>query len=605
MLGRRLLLCSGLLWGCSGEPQSHLKTAATSSAVTPVLNTFIAQSLEIDQLNGTPPEDANLFVGNDPADASASRQFPIGGPSTFIDWNDLAGDLSNHQLMDLNGANGKDPSSFPRSNECVGESQVLSKMDLTYVASANNNKYAYFAVQRSNNNGDAGYYWLFTRLAPHLNPGEAPCHSGESRLVYDISGPDPSTGAGGDILLGGHFHPNGTPFLTVYRATSSANGVGAVDAINYTSALWAVDASGVAGVAVNTTVTAPGAFGAAGVVGMKGSNLDTEIFAEAAVPIAVFTGGTACGATFYGSVITRSSGSGGTSPDLKDLAGPALFNFGSVKASASLTPTCGLKFLFQASATAPDGSPVANPSCSWSFSNGASSSSCSGLVNGITVAGAGSYTGTVTITDPATSCSDTIKTGSVSLFSPLQVVPSLAATCSRSFTYDAQVSGGSDPANAKFAWAFSGGGTVTPSSSSTKSGSVSVGTPGAAYTGQVTISDPRSDIPCTATGSASATPFAPLAINLNLQTTVQSCPALSSDAVTYQAVPSGGNGVYNLSWFGAACSGISCTINPSDSLFCATVNLYATLSDSSGLCPPATSETETYTKTTTITATNN
>ena len=45
--------------------------------------------------------------------------------------------------------------SFPRSNECVGSSQVLSKMELTYVASANNEKYAYFAVQRSNVNAFA------------------------------------------------------------------------------------------------------------------------------------------------------------------------------------------------------------------------------------------------------------------------------------------------------------------------------------------------------------------------------------------------------------------------------------------------------------------
>jgi len=207
-----LCICLFALAGCGNGPEASstqeerlapkvAPSRADVSAATPVLNTFISTSIEIDQLgSGVSPDDANLFTGPDPADGTASVQKPVGGPAPFIDWDDLGGDLANHKLSDA--TTGKDPTSFPQSNECVGSSQVLSKMDLTYVGVANNSTFAYFAVQRANNNGDAGYYWLFTRKAPHLNQGQAPCKADQQRLLYDISGP--GGGASGDVLLGGH-----------------------------------------------------------------------------------------------------------------------------------------------------------------------------------------------------------------------------------------------------------------------------------------------------------------------------------------------------------------------------------------------------------------
>src|SRR5438128_11052468 len=108
-----------------------------TAAAPPVLNTFINASIEIDQLgSGVTPDDANLFVGADPADGTASAQKPTGGPANFIDWTDLGNDLGNHRILDA--TTGKDPTSFPQSNECVGPSHVLSQMDLTYVRAANN-----------------------------------------------------------------------------------------------------------------------------------------------------------------------------------------------------------------------------------------------------------------------------------------------------------------------------------------------------------------------------------------------------------------------------------------------------------------------------------
>src|SRR5262249_2106131 len=149
---RVVVMCLGLAAGCGAEPPEEVHEVA-QGLVGGNLNTFIPDSIEIDTLGAS--GDANLFTGKDPADGTASAALPSGGPASFIDWDDLGGDLANHLIHD--DSSGKDPTSFPQSNECVGSSQVLSKMDLTYVAAASNSKFLYLAVQRANNNGDAAY----------------------------------------------------------------------------------------------------------------------------------------------------------------------------------------------------------------------------------------------------------------------------------------------------------------------------------------------------------------------------------------------------------------------------------------------------------------
>ncbi len=424
------------------EEEDVVQTADSLAEDQGALNTFISDSLEIDQLTpGTvQPQDANLFVGLDPADNSVSNAAP-NSVGSFLDWDDLGGDkLKNHQLLDVDLASGKDPTSFPQSNECVNSSQVLSKMDLRYVAVANNSKYAYFAVLRSNNNGDAGYYWLFTKKAPKMTQGETPCSSGQKRLMYDVSV--------GDVMLAGHFHPNGSPLLKVFRAVSAQNNVTAVNAVNFNAALWSENNTALAAVAVNTTPTDPGSFGSAGVVALNSAkDLEPEVFAEAAVDLSVFTGNNNnCGAVYYGSVITRSSGAGGTSPDLKDLAGPALFNFGSVKASAKLVGSCAGKLSFEANALGMDGSQVENPLCVWSFDNGASiSSQCVGELS----VSPGLHVASVTVSDQNSDCSSSVVADSVNVFVPMSVDLALQAqsqTCptmtSDAVAYAAHVTGG-------------------------------------------------------------------------------------------------------------------------------------------------------------------
>jgi len=414
----------------------HGNAAATGdpSSATTTLNTRISQNLEIDMVTSG-PDDANLTRG---VAGEPDYQKP-GANSSWIDWTDLGSDAQNHLLKDLNGAKGRDPSSFPRSVACVGASQVLSKMDLTYVAAANNNTYAYFAVQRSDNNGDAGYYWVFTKKAPRMKAGEAPCQADEQHLVYDITA--------GDVLIGGHFSGSGGALVKVWKANKDEASVDAVSAIDFTNARWTDGSSAVAAAAINTTPTPPGSFGSDGVGALKNGNLDVNVFAEAAIDLSVFTGGANnCGATYYGSVITRSSGSGGTTPDLKDLAGPALFNFGTASASAQVTGGCTGKLHLVGGGTGPDGQPMNNPTCSWSISDGSTvvQSGISGCdTYSDTLPGGKSYTATLTINDPV--CGATQAAGSATVYDGLGVTISANNTslsCGDAITYTAHATGG-------------------------------------------------------------------------------------------------------------------------------------------------------------------
>src|SRR5262245_48471136 len=244
----------------------------------PSLHPRISGWIQIDQA-GNPPtlgaSDANLFSGADPGDASASFDKPLGGASPYIDWDDLGGNLSDHRLLDLNDAAGHDTTAFPQSNECRGVAGVLSKLDFTYVAIATNEQYAHIATQRSDNSGDAGCYWLFTRLPPDLIQGQSPCSPTQQKLMFSIST--------GDILVATHFANNGTPLAQVFVANSSTANVNAISAIDFTNTRWTTNANGIAAAALNTTITAPGSFGSAGVKQLMFGNLATSIFSEIAI----------------------------------------------------------------------------------------------------------------------------------------------------------------------------------------------------------------------------------------------------------------------------------------------------------------------------------
>lgn len=598
------LVFAMVIAGCGGtEPPAP--TAAAEHQLAPGqfaiidLNTFVNKSLQIDSI-GAGPGDANLMLGNDPADNTLSANLPAGGPGEFIDWQDLVGDIKNHGLPDRDDElTGRDTTAFPGSNECVGPANVLSKMDLMYVGAMSNNQFVYLAVARSANNGDAGYYWVFTRKQPRMMAGEAPCGAVQHRLVYDVMGPDPATGAGGDVLIAGHFQPSNAPLLRVYMATRDATGVSAVDAVNYNSSLWKENPAGVAAIAVNTTVTGPGGWETKGMKSMMGPNLGPTLFAEAAVPLTVFTGGSSCGAVYWGSVITRSSGSGGTSPDLKDLAGPARFNFGNIKVEARLTATCGLDAGFElVSALGADGQPIANPACEWTFDDGGSATTCNGTH---AFAATGQRTGTVKVTDPVTGCGETVSTAPVGVYLPLAVEARLIGGCASQFGYEATITGGS-PAGVGYDWTFAGAGPVVPPTSKAPGGTANI-VVGGGYAGDVLVTDLRTDgLVCTATGHGAAAAYNPLAVGLDAVAQPPLCPGMGSDAVAFQAVATGGDGNYVYDWVGVPCVGPACVVDPSDSSFCmGPVAFHVRVNDGSGLCAAKDSTPKTYHKITTIT----
>src|SRR5262249_15353236 len=204
----------------------------------------------------------------------------------------------------------------------------------------------------------------------------------------------------------------------------------------------------------------------------------------------------------------------------KDLVGPVRFNFGSPSITARLTPTCTNSFQYElTSFTGMDGSPVANPTCSWTFSNGAGvSTSCSGTVGSLAP---GSYAGSLQATD-ANGCSATVTTSLVSVYNDLNATCSMTPSCNLSFSYADGFTGGSG--NASSSWSFSGGGATTPSSSTQSSGTVAVDTGAVAYQGHVVVTDQRSDIHCEAACDAQATPYAPLVVSIAPVTAPPTCP---------------------------------------------------------------------------------
>lgn len=585
--------------GCSPEAESGSRESV-GSAAQEVAGNIHPSAIQIDGPAASPPG-ADLFanvgaplnagatvdwvadstgntgtgcLGSD-AIATCVEANVTGAPGGAGHWNGVRivdGIGGSENDIFLTGGKENDTSTWNIGPGSVGS----SKYDATQAYLANNQTNLYFGMERRGNNGTTAFDFEFNQLAPMALPScpqnpLIPCRSVSDVLfTFEVQG---SGGSG-----------SATPHVFTWNGTSYVEGA----------------AAGILSSINNSTTTAGAPWGhvdshGAWVLG----NLDRFTFAEAVAPISLLPGVNSCGGTAYVQIRTRSSST--ASSDLKDTTKVFQFVFNSISAQATLTPSCLGGFNYSASGTAVDGTPIANPVCSWTFSNGSTSNLCSGFL----ASSPGSVTGTVTVTDPsAASCNATSTSSPVAVFAPLSVVADLTATCSSSFTYDATPSGGSNPAGVTYAWTFSGGGTVSPSTSAVKSGAVAVGTPRVAYTGNLTVTDPRTDITCTATGSDTATPLAPIAVDLALQGAGGTCPGLTTDGVTYAAQAVGGDGAYTYTWNGAACTGTSCAVNPADSTFCFNQSLSVSVDDGSALCPPATSETETYAKTTTVTASN-
>lgn len=675
-----LAACGGGSTSTTADPKDADATSA-DALVIEELSTYDARFIEIDAcpneflgdtlgcLSALWAGDANLFIGPDrdqllkigknavdPPYSSQSYAYPGPGTATFIDWDTLltdAEDKSNHARYDFSA--GPDPSAFPQANSCTGSANVLSKMDVTAVTVSNNATYAYFAVQRSSNEGDAGYMWLFTKEVP-LNPAAGGC--GPTELRYRLTD--------GDVMFRGHFVSDVTTKLlfiytippgtittgktvnvdnTNFTAVCPGGGapcyieMPAKSAINWENGLWLEKSDGVAAAAVNSDPAGAGHLGVEGVVAAMAQN-DTEtigtgqnaqqwkctdpagcmesyLIAEVAVPTAIFTGGGAvCGATFYGSVITRPSGNQ-PSPDMKDLAGPYQFNFGSAEVTAAASPSCDQEFGYGISSFT--GLGISTPTtCTWSYKPaGAPDSSyvvfdsdCDSFTaeEFFDATGAnlnGSYTLKVVAGDGFCSAEDTT---TVNVYPVVTVAASMTGSCSLNFTYGGTGGGGSG--DLTYGWAFSGPGTTTPTSSSTLDNPV--GDPvevslAGSYSGILTVTDNRTDITgCNDTAPASADVYAPVLVSLAATPASLSCDPTNPDAdistaALYTATKTGGSGSFTYVW-GGACSGTAtndntCDVN--DATTCQDETLSVYVNDS--ICGNTSTSTGTYAKTTTVT----
>lgn len=478
----------------------------------------------------------------------------------------------------LTGGKENDTSTWNIGPGSVGS----SKYDMVQAYLANNQTHLFFGMERRGNNGTTDFEFEFNQKAPASMPGcvdagNVPCRTvGDVLFIFDMQGSGTSGSA--------------TPSYLVWSGSS----------------FEAADAGTDAGIlsSINNSLATKG--GPWGHVDSQGNwvlgNLDRFSFAEALAPLSLLPGVNACGGSAYVQVRTRASVRDNS--DLKDTSKIFPYTFAGLIGSAVLLPSCDEGFGFDAGVVDLDGNPITNATCAWTFSNGQTVNTCAGFLD----AGVGTYAATVVVTDPNNvACAANVDAGTIASRAQLAVTPSLAATCSLSFTYDGGVSGGANPANVQVAWAFTGGG-VNPSSSSSRSGSVSVDAGNVEYTGTLTATETRDGLTCQASASAKATPYAPLVVDLALQPSVPQCQAdggMTDDAVTYAASASGGNGNHSIAWNGPSCSGATCTIDPASTTYCTAASVSATVSDTSNLCLPVTSETENYSKVTTITASDN
>jgi hypothetical protein len=553
-----------------------------TSGLTAESYTFSPEYIEVDRLDPTSTDDfgdANLFAftgtdaelaacqtpdGADPADGSCDARLPTsalsvctGEPSDppdcqvlhWADWNELLTDaagnpdegaLAAHRILD---AVKSDPSSF-KNDSCVTNTQVLGKMDITAAAVSNNTEYAYFGLKRYDNNGDAGYAWVFTADAPTFD--DTLCDG--AVLSYDLTQ--------GDVLIVGNFNPSRGADLMVRRATAAADGLNViaadvVDPLGETDAgdpIWEElpDASNLA--SVNTTWTDPGALESIDGVDQTQARTDKgafedgavgpHIFAEAAVDFRLFTGeGDLCGRSFYGTVITQPSSS--KTSDLKDLLGPQLFNFGSLNVEGSLAPTCDKEFTYAVTnITAQGAGDAFDYDCHWTFTHDSGATLESSECEGVFTLGpddpTGTWSGSVDVTLlTGVGCQATDDAGTVDVFDTLSVTAEAAPTCGLGFTYGGTIDGGSGDYIAD--WSFSGPGETTAAD-----GQATVSDDGT-YVATYSVRDARTDIACTDQASASAEVDFPLDIAPTLTPTCELDFGFAVDVT-------GGTGNHALDW---------------------------------------------------------
>ncbi len=299
------------------------------------MHTFIPQSLEIEQYGGIGRvhADANLVTGPDPVDGSSSAHVPAGGSPLFVDWSDLGGALAEHRYLDASGLTGTrlaDGDTFGANGEaCIGPRTIAPSNDLTYVAIANNYRFAYLAAQRADNAVDSDVVFLFTQKRPDILAW-TPCRTASKTIRFTLTA---GTDAGdADVLLVGHFVARSAPLFRAYIAGRPGAHLAPAQVLD-TTARW-VEVDAIAAAAGNVTRTAPGSFGVLGVAttAADATSMAPGLFVELAVPMNLFAKHPYGNRTHYLTVMSLDRyAADGAVP--VDLAGPLVIDMAVPKLS--------------------------------------------------------------------------------------------------------------------------------------------------------------------------------------------------------------------------------------------------------------------------------
>lgn len=475
-------------------------------------------AIEIDDLDDDPntTPDANLEEGPNPA-TDPDLPFIVG--ATYIDWNDLApAGPGEHVFFDPSGPT-DDSFAGTSTRSCLQPAHSApQKEDILRVYMADNGEYLYFGLADLSPSGDSRHVILF-----HKNPlqlGESCAGDGQQVRLQLTSD---------DKLIRATFKPSANePASQVYSVVSPGSTMFIDEAANYSDgALWTPTAA-VANFAVNLSDLNDELGG--------GVNVPAETFGEGAVALSDL-GVPACGASYYVSIITRSSGSGGG--EAKDFVG-GVYNFPSIYITGSVTPSCQAEFGYSAQAYYDDAFTMPIPdgdvTYDWTCDGGVDPMGKSGTQS----AAENMYNCSVTATlNEATSCNATESGLMVDVWDPLGVTVDAVPSCNLTDNaYSATISGGSD-SGVSHAWSGTG---VTFSDASAASGTFDVGAAGT-YTLKDVVTDLRTDLPA---GECTAEDTDSVALSeLSATATLQDTCTLE---LPYSSTVSGDLGTVSYSW---------------------------------------------------------
>lgn len=515
-------------------------------------------ALEMDDIGNDDPvpgipdtaADANLFAS---ADSSNDPDLPAVGGATYIDWNDLDitpligidaapfGSVENHRILDWT-ANSDFTMFRPQANSCLNDGSVLPKEDFTQSYIGNNNEYLYFAQERRTNNGNSVYYWLLTTEPPIVFEGGDCGSNTRGQIQFNLSD--------GDVEILVNFPDSNDPaaggiFFRSYSGAESGY-IPARDAVFHPQ--WGAQAP-VVNFALNIVSDGDDDFGYWGGINKKGDpvsagSYEQAMLAEWAISLSdLFDTPAVCGQELFITAVSRSS-----TGQIGDLTEPS-----------ALKDIIGPKF--------------------YSFGD-------------------------------------------------VEAEATLTGTCSLEVNYSGTAESPSGPltdANATFYWEFykcvgtcdtdnpPGDDTSAGSVADNDSGTFDVSSYGAGqYYAILTVTEDATDCTDTVTSNI-ADVYGPISADIQPDAESLVCPGDEAfmDTIQYTALPTGGNGDYTYTWFvggdniGAPCGdSASCIVDFADGDFCASITAQVQVGDSSGICEPASSEEETVTKVTMISATD-